>query len=128
MSAAAETVKGGFSLKEWIFTTDHKRVGVLYLIGSCAAFLVAGAMAILMRTELAHIGPDITANPGTYNTWLYFHGAAMILGFLIPALTGFFANYLVPLMIGAKDVAFPRLNAFSFWLYFMGIIWRSLPS
>jgi len=122
MSAAAETVKGGFSLKEWIFTTDHKRVGVLYLIGACAAFLVAGAMAILMRTELSHIGPDITANPGTYNTWLYFHGAAMVLGFLIPALTGFFANYLVPLMIGAKDVAFPRLNAFSVWLYFMGIV------
>src|SRR3989337_1840212 len=124
MSATTETlsVKTGFSLKEWIFTTDHKRVAVLYLIGSFAAFFVAGLMAMLMRTELSTIGPTITANPNTYNVWLYFHGAAMILGYQIPALTGFFANYYVPLMIGAKDVAFPRLKAFSVWLYLMGIV------
>ncbi|TAN60509.1 cytochrome C oxidase subunit I [bacterium] len=113
---------GRFSLKEWIFTTDHKRVAVLYLVGSFAAFLVAGIMAILMRTELASVGPTVTANPTTYNTWLYFHGAAMILGYLLPALTGFFANYYVPLMIGAKDVAFPRVNALSVWLYWAGVV------
>ncbi|OGQ51561.1 MAG: hypothetical protein A3J24_00755 [Deltaproteobacteria bacterium RIFCSPLOWO2_02_FULL_53_8] len=112
----------GFSIKEWVFTTDHKRVAVLYLVGSFAAFLAAGIMAMLIRTELSSIGPTITDNPATYNTWLYFHGATMILGYLIPALTGFFANYYVPLMIGAKDVAFPRVNALSFWLYFMGVI------
>jgi len=110
------------SWKEWIFTTDHKRVGVLYLIGSMAAFAVAGLMAILMRVELYSIGPTITANPTQYNVWLYFHGAAMILGFQIPALTGFFANYVIPLMIGAKDVAFPRLNALSVWLFYAGIV------
>ncbi|HHL39799.1 MAG TPA: cytochrome C oxidase subunit I [Deltaproteobacteria bacterium] len=120
--AVAAPSSGRFSLKEWIFTTDHKRVGVLYLIGSFAAFLVAGIMAMLMRTELASVGPTITENPMTYNTWLYFHGAAMILGFQIPALTGFFANYLVPLQIGARDVAFPRVNALSVWLYWMGIV------
>jgi cytochrome c oxidase subunit 1 len=109
-------------LKEWIFTTDHKRVGVLYLIGSIAAFAVAGIMAMLIRLELSTVGPTITANPADYNTWLYFHGAAMILGFQIPALTGFFANYMIPLMIGAKDVAFPRVNALSVWLFYMGII------
>ncbi len=76
---------GGFSLKEWIFTTDHKRIGVLYLIGSIAAFAVAGLMALLIRLELSHVGPDITSNPTDYNVWLYFHGAAMILGFQIPA-------------------------------------------
>ena len=108
--------------KEWIFTTDHKRVGVLYLIGSMAAFAVAGLMAILMRIELSSIGPTITANPSNYNVWLYFHGAAMILGFQIPALTGYFANYVIPLMIGAKDVAFPRLNALSVWLFYAGIV------
>jgi cytochrome c oxidase subunit 1 len=114
---------GGFgqTLKEWIFTTDHKRVGILYLIGSLAAFAVAGIMALLIRIELSQVGPTIT-NPNTYNVWLYFHGAAMILAFQIPALTGFFANYLVPLMIGARDVAFPRLNALSVWLFWMGII------
>ncbi len=109
-------------LKEWIFTTDHKRVGVLYLIGSLAAFAVAGLMAILMRIELSSLGPTLTANPAQYNVWLYFHGAAMILGFQIPALTGFFANYTIPLMIGARDVAFPRLNAFSVWLFYAGIV------
>jgi hypothetical protein len=84
------------NLKEWIFTTDHKRVGVLYLIGSMLAFAVAGIMALLMRAELSTIGPTITANPTQYNVWLYTHGAVMILGFQIPALTGFFANYLHP--------------------------------
>jgi len=112
----------GKTLKEWIFTTDHKRVGVLYLIGSLAAFGVAGVMALLMRWELTSIGPTITSNPSTYNVWLYAHGAVMILGFQIPALTGFFANYCIPLMIGAKDVAFPRLNAFSVWLFYVGIL------
>ncbi len=112
----------GKVLREWIFTTDHKRVGILYLIGSIAAFGVAGIMALLIRAELTYIGPTITSDPSTYNVWLYFHGAAMILGFQIPALTGFMANYFIPLMIGAKDVAFPRLNAFSVWLFFMGIV------
>lgn len=112
----------GRTLKEWIFTIDHKRIGVLYLIGSLAAFAVAGLMAVLIRTELSSVGPTITNNPNTYNVWLYFHGAAMILAFQIPALTGFLANYLVPLMIGAKDMAFPRLNALSLWLFWAGII------
>jgi cytochrome c oxidase subunit 1 len=111
----------GKTLKEWIFTIDHKRVGILYLIGSMAAFALAGIMALLIRIELAQLGPTIT-NPGTYNVWLYFHGAAMILAFQIPALTGFFANYFVPLMIGARDVAFPRLNALSVWLFWSGIV------
>ena len=73
-------------LKDWIFTTDHKKIGLLYLIGSIAAFALAGVMALLMRTELSTMGPTITNNPGDYNVWLYFHGAAMILGFQIPAL------------------------------------------
>lgn len=120
--ALAHEGAGRFSLKEWIFTTDHKRVAVLYLVGSFAAFLLAGIMAMLMRTELISPGPTITSNPTTYNVWLYFHGAAMILGYLVPALTGFFANYYVPLMIGAKDVAFPRVNALSVWLYWAGIV------
>ncbi len=117
----SQSVSFGKNISEWIFTTDHKRIGILYLIGSLAAFAVAGAMAMLIRVELSSVGPTIT-NPQTYNVWLYFHGAAMILGFQIPALTGFLANYLVPLMIGAKDVAFPRVNALSLWLFWVGII------
>lgn len=106
---------------EWIFSTDHKRIGIMYLVGSIAAFVVAGLMALGIRFELANAGPDIVG-PQTYNQMLYFHGAAMILGFQIPALTGFFANYLVPLQIGAADVAFPRLNSLSLWLFWAGII------
>lgn len=109
-------------LKEWIFTTDHKKVGLLYLIGSIAAFIVAGFSAAMMRVELSSAGPTITDNPTDYNVWLYTHGAVMILGFQIPALTGFLANYLIPLQIGAKDVAFPRVNALSVWLFYMGVV------
>ncbi|MBF0371047.1 MAG: cbb3-type cytochrome c oxidase subunit I [Magnetococcales bacterium] len=122
MSAQSEK----FKLSEWIFTTDHKRIGVLYLIGSIAAFGIAGIMALLIRIEQSSLGPtlaDSAMDAGNqYNVWLYFHGAAMILGFLIPGLTGFAANYFLPLMIGAKDVAFPRINAFSVWLFYTGII------
>ncbi|MBF0274270.1 MAG: cbb3-type cytochrome c oxidase subunit I [Nitrospinae bacterium] len=109
-------------MKEWILTTDHKRIGVFYLIGSIAAFCVAGLMALLIRTELGAIGPTLTEDPNVYNVWLYFHGAAMILGFQIPALTGFLANWAVPIMLGAPDMAFPRVNALSVWLYWMGIL------
>ncbi|MBF0309078.1 MAG: cbb3-type cytochrome c oxidase subunit I [Magnetococcales bacterium] len=122
MSAQAS----GFSLKEWILTTDHKRIGILYLIGSMAAFAVAGIMGLLIRIEQSSLGPTIVGDAVTggeqYNVWLYFHGAAMILAFLIPGLTGFFANYFLPLMIGAKDVAFPRINAFSVWLFWIAIV------
>ncbi|TCS62646.1 cytochrome c oxidase subunit I [Varunaivibrio sulfuroxidans] len=112
----------GFNLKEWILTTDHKRIGILYLIGSMAAFGVAGIMALLIRMEQAQVGAQLITDPTQYNRWLFFHGAVMILAFLIPGLTGFAANYFLPLMIGAKDVAFPRINAFSVWLFYFAII------
>ncbi len=110
------------TFKEWFFTTDHKRIGIMYLVGSMAAFVVAGLMALLIRLEQSSLGPTITDNPNDYNSWLYFHGAAMVLAFLIPGLTGFFANYFLPLMIGAQDVAFPRINAFSIWLFYGALI------
>ncbi len=109
-------------MKEWIFTTDHKRIGILYLVGSIAAFAVAGIMALLIRVELSSLGPTLVEDASQYNVWLYFHGAAMILAFLIPGLTGFVANYCIPLMIGAHDVAFPRINAFSVWLFWFAIV------
>src|SRR5271165_78149 len=125
----------GFKISEWVFTTDHKRIGVLYLFGSMAAFIVAGLMAIAIRLTQYNVmtldGPvnyfvgDFSKSltvAHAYDTALYFHGAAMILAFLIPGLTGFAANYLVPLMIGARDVAFPRINALSVWLFLAGVI------
>ncbi|KAB2942013.1 MAG: cbb3-type cytochrome c oxidase subunit I [Hyphomicrobium sp.] len=136
MTTAAEFARapGGSFIREWIFTTDHKRVGILYLVGAMAAFAVAGIMALGIRIEQMQPGESGLINyfvgdfarqmtTGTaYNVALYFHGAAMILAFLIPALTGFAANYLVPIMIGAPDVAFPRINALSLWLFWAGIV------
>jgi len=108
--------------KEWLFTLDHKVIGIWYLIGSLASFAVAGLAATLMRIELGSVGPDITSDGNIYNLWLTMHGAVMILGFQIPALLGFVANYAVPIMIGAKDMAFPRVNALSVWMLWSGIL------
>ncbi|MEG3619458.1 cbb3-type cytochrome c oxidase subunit I [Magnetovibrio sp. PR-2] len=108
--------------KEWLLTTDHKRIGVLYLVGSMAAFGVAGLMALIIRFEQMELGMQFISSGTEYNGYLYFHGAAMILAFLIPGLTGFAANYFLPLMIGARDVAFPRINAFSVWLFYFAIV------
>ena len=108
--------------KEWVLTTDHKRIGVLYLVGSMAAFGIAGIMALIIRLEQMELGMQYVASANQYNQFLYFHGAAMILAFLIPGLTGFAANYFLPLMIGARDVAFPRINAFSIWLFYFAIV------
>lgn len=108
--------------KEWLFTLDHKVIGIWYLIGAVASFLVAGGAATLMRIELGSVGPDLTDDGNIYNLWLTMHGAVMILGFQIPATLGFFANWAVPIMIGAKDMAFPRVNAFSVWLLWSGIL------
>jgi len=110
------------TVREWLFTVDHKVIGVWYLIGSLASFTVAGIAATLMRIELGSVGPDITSNGDIYNLWLTMHGAVMILGFQIPALLGFVANYAVPIMIGGKDMAFPRVNALSVWLLWSGIL------
>ena len=110
------------TVKEWVFTLDHKVIGVWYLIGAIASFVVAGLAASAMRIELGSVGPDITDNGDIYNLWLTMHGAVMVLGFQIPALLGFVANWAVPIMVGGKDMAFPRVNAMSVWLLWSGIL------
>jgi len=110
------------TVKEWLFTLDHKVIGIWYLIGALASFVVAGLAASAMRLELGSVGPDLTEDGNVYNLWLTMHGAVMILGFQIPALLGFVANWAVPVMIGAKDMAFPRVNAMSVWLLWSGIL------
>jgi len=98
----------------WLTTTDHKRIGILYLLSSFTFFAIGGIMALFMRAELAAAGPTIV-DAGTYNRLFSTHGTVMIFLFIIPVQVGL-ANYFVPLMIGAKDMAFPRLNALGFWL------------
>ena len=99
----------------WLTTTDHKKIGVLYIVTSFLFFLVAGAFSVLMRAELAAPGMQIM-DLGTYNQLFTMHGTAMIFFFATPMVVGL-ANYFIPLQLGAADVAFPRLNAFTYWLF-----------
>ncbi|HEU0025471.1 MAG TPA: cytochrome c oxidase subunit I, partial [Thermoleophilaceae bacterium] len=102
----------------WLTTTDHKRIGILYLCATFLFFILGGVEALIMRLQLAQ--PDSTlVNPETYNGLVTMHGTTMVFLFVVPVLAGF-GNYLVPLMIGARDMAFPRLNALSFWLLLFG--------
>jgi cytochrome c oxidase subunit I len=102
----------------WVTTTDHKRVGVLYLVTAFAFMMLGGVEALLMRSQLAR--PDSTLlTPEIYNQVLTMHGTTMVFLVVMPLWAGF-ANYVVPLQIGARDMAFPRLNAFSYWMYLAG--------
>jgi cytochrome c oxidase subunit I len=102
----------------WLTTLDHKRIGILYIVTAFGFFFAAGLMALLMRAQLSQADTDlITQN--SYNQLFTVHGTMMIFLFVVPILAGF-GNYLVPLMIGAKDMAFPRLNALSYWLFLLG--------
>ncbi|MCM1976161.1 MULTISPECIES: cytochrome c oxidase subunit I [Streptomyces] len=103
---------------DWLTTTDHKKIGHLYLITSFLFFLVGGAMALLMRAELARPGLQIVSNE-EFNQLFTLHGTIMLLLFATPAFAGF-ANELMPLQIGAPDVAFPRLNMLSYWFFLFG--------
>ena len=101
-------------LYEWLTTTDHKKIGILYLINSFIFFFLAGLLALGVRVELAQPGLQFVTDQ-TYNELFTMHATAMIFLFIIPILAGF-ANYIVPLQIGAPDMAFPRINALSFWM------------
>jgi cytochrome c oxidase subunit I len=102
----------------WLTTTDHKKIGIMYLVSTFIFFVIGGVEALLIRLQLAV--PDNTLIPGeTYNALVTMHGTTMIFLFIVPVLAGF-GNYFVPLMIGARDMAFPRLNALSFWLLLFG--------
>jgi len=102
----------------WLVTTDHKRIGILYLSTSLVFFGLAGLMALVFRLQLAQADAGILG-PEKYNELITIHGTTMIFLVSVPILVGF-GNYLVPLMIGAADVAFPRLNALSYWLFGLG--------
>jgi len=106
-------------LKSWLLTLDHKRVAILYLISVSCYFLLGGIFAMLMRIELMTPVGDLMLSD-TYNRVFTGHGVTMVFFFLIPAIPGILGNFLIPLMIGAKDVAFPRLNLASWYLYMTG--------
>jgi len=108
-----------FSLKSWLLTYDHKRIALLYLLGVTFFFLLGGIGAMLIRLELLTPTGDVLS-ADMYNRTFTLHGVAMIFFFMIPSIPAIFGNFLIPIMIGARDVAFPRLNLASFYLYMLG--------
>src|SRR3954469_7210137 len=102
----------------WLTTTDHKKIGILYLFATFLFFCLGGIEALIMRLQLAQPNGTLVT-PETYNGLVTIHGTTMVFLFVVPVLAGF-GNYFVPLMIGARDMAFPRLNALSFWLLLFG--------
>jgi cytochrome c oxidase subunit 1 len=108
-----------YGWKSWLFTTDHKRIAVLYLISITAMFFVGGIFAMLMRIELLTPQGDLV-NSDTYNKFFSMHGIIMVFFFLVPSIPATLGNFLVPLMIGARDLAFPRINLLSWYIYILG--------
>ena len=109
----------GNVLVGWITTTDHKKIGYLYLITSFLYFLLGGVMALVIRAQLFEPGLQIVGTKDQYNQLFTMHGTIMLLMFATPLFAGF-VNFLMPIQIGAPDVAFPRLNAYAYWLYSFG--------
>jgi len=102
----------------WVTTTDHKRIGIMYLVLTFVFFMLGGTEALLIRLQLSQ-ADNTLLDPETYNQLITMHGTTMVFLFVVPVMAGF-ANYFLPLMIGARDMAFPKLNALSFWLLAAG--------
>jgi cytochrome c oxidase subunit I len=114
--AGSHYANAGYSVKSWLLTKDHKRIGILYLVSVTFLFFLGGLAAALVRTELLTPAGDIVPAE-TYNKLFTMHGVLMVFFFLIPAIPASLGNFLVPLMIGARDLAFPRLNLASWYVY-----------
>jgi cytochrome c oxidase subunit 1 len=119
MAYSEQSKSKGRILVDWLTTTDHKKIGYLYLITSIIYFFIAGIMALIIRAQLAAPGLEIVGSKEQYNQLFTMHGTIMLLMFATPLFAAF-ANILMPVQIGAPDVAFPRLNAVAYWFYFFG--------
>ena len=110
-----------YGVRSWLLTTDHKRIGLLYMVSLTLMFFVGGFMAVLMRLELLTPEGDLVTSD-TYNKLFTLHGVIMVWFFLIPSIPSVMGNFILPLMIGAKDVAFPKLNLLSWYVYIVGAL------
>ncbi|MGA1216004.1 MAG: cbb3-type cytochrome c oxidase subunit I, partial [Candidatus Nanopelagicales bacterium] len=115
---AGRTVPLATRLHAWAVTVDHKRLGIMYVLSGLVFFVIGGIEASIMRAQLAKPANDLVS-PEVFNQLFTMHGTTMVFLVGMPILLGM-GNYLVPLMIGARDMAFPRLNAFGFWLFLFG--------
>jgi cytochrome c oxidase subunit 1 len=110
----------------WALTLDHKRIAIMYMVGVMTMFAVGGLFALLLRIELLTPGPSFSTNEALnndlYNQFFTIHGAVMVFLFIIPAIPAIIGNFVLPIMLGAKDVAFPRLNLLSFYIWLIGAI------
>src|SRR5690242_8017391 len=118
-ATATRRLTKGQTVVKWMTTTDHKVIGNLYFITSFIFFMFGGVLALLIRAELFQPGLQVVDNPDQFNQLFTMHGTIMLLLFATPLFAGF-ANALMPIQIGAPDVAFPRLNMFAYWLYLFG--------
>jgi len=112
-------LNAGYGLKSWLLTVDHKRIALLYLMSITFFFFIGGFFALLIRLELLTPAGELVQSD-TYNKLFTMHGQVMVFFFLIPAVPAVLGNFLIPLMIGAKDLAFPRINLLSWYLYIIG--------
>jgi cytochrome c oxidase subunit 1 len=110
---------GQYGVRSWLLTRDHKRIALLYLAAVTFFFFVGGAFAVLIRLELATPVGDLVSDD-TYNKMFTLHGVMMVFFFLIPAIPAVLGNFLIPIMIGAKDLAFPKLNLASWYIFMLG--------
>ena len=108
-----------YGIKSWLLTVDHKRIALLYLLSITFFFFIGGFFALLIRLELLTPAGDLV-QADTYNKLFTMHGQVMVFFFLIPSIPAVLGNFLVPLMIGAKDLAFPRINLLSWYLFIIG--------
>jgi len=108
-----------YGIRSWLFTTDHKRIAWLYLLSVTVFFFIGGLFATLMRVELMTPQGDLV-QAETYNKLFTMHGVTMVFFFLIPSIPAVLGNFLVPMMIGARDLAFPRLNLASWYIFILG--------
>ncbi len=122
MSTAGQNyLSASTGVRSWLLTTDHKRIGILYAIAVATFFLLGGIFALLVRTELAAPGETIMGQDA-YNQAFTLHGVVMVFLVIIPAIPGILGNFVLPIQIGAKDVAFPRLNLFSWYIFMLGAL------
>src|SRR3954464_11596463 len=108
-----------YGVKSWLLTVDHKRIAILYMISITLFFFLGGAAATLIRLELMTPAGDIV-QPEDYNKLFTLHGVIMVFFFLIPSIPAVLGNFLIPIMIGARDLAFPKINLLSWYLYVIG--------
>ena len=109
-------LNAGYGVKSWLLTRDHKRIALLYLVSITAFFLLGGLGAVMIRLELITPQGDLMS-ADTYNKMFTMHGVIMVFFFLIPSIPAVMGNFLIPMMIGARDLAFPRINLASWYIY-----------